>query len=313
MENKILSKEELRNFIKSHRVNYSIQLKRHYIQTVNFINSLYNDINFNEKLYLYLNENINNECIVCGSKTKFENYVKGYRKYCSQKCVNKSIITKEKRICKICKKKFEIHKCRIKNTCSKICAEKYSQMPDIKEKQKTNLKISVTKKYGVENYSQTQECKRKVKQTKLLKYGNENYCNSDKIRKNLIKRYEDDKYWQFRKSTYKPYILPSGKEIKVQGYENISLDFLLKIYKEHEIVFSKKEIPKFEYIMGGISHHYIPDFYLPNENTIIEVKSEWTLNKNKDSFDLKKQSVLKNGYKFKVLVFDNRERFVKYE
>ena len=43
----------------------------------------------------------------------------------------------------------------------------------------------------------------------------------------------------------------------------------------------------------------IPDFYLPETNTIVEVKSEWTLDKQ-NMID-KRKSYLKLGYNFELL------------
>lgn len=52
----------------------------------------------------------------------------------------------------------------------------------------------------------------------------------------------------------------------------------------------------------------IPDFYIPSENKIIEVKSTWTLN-DQNMLDRIK-SYLDNGYNFEL--FLNKE-FVNYK
>ncbi len=43
----------------------------------------------------------------------------------------------------------------------------------------------------------------------------------------------------------------------------------------------------------------IPDFYLTETNTIVEVKSKWTLDKQ-NMID-KRETYIKNGYNFKLL------------
>jgi len=44
--------------------------------------------NFKENLYNYLYEKEKPKCSICGKQVKFKNFKEGYRKYCSNKCVN---------------------------------------------------------------------------------------------------------------------------------------------------------------------------------------------------------------------------------
>ena len=53
---------------------------------------------------------------------------------------------------------------------------------------------NMIKKYGVENYTQTNEYIIKSKQTKLERYGNENYNNFDKSKQTKLERYGDENY-----------------------------------------------------------------------------------------------------------------------
>lgn len=48
---------------------------------------------------------------------------------------------------------------------------------------------SIRKKYGVDNYFQTNECIKKIKETKAKRYGNENYNNQEKNKKTSLKKY----------------------------------------------------------------------------------------------------------------------------
>lgn len=95
----------------------------------------------------------------------------------------------------------------------------------------------------------------------------------------------------------------SGKIVKIQGYENKALDELLTIYKEDEIVIEKSKIPKISYIKDDNKHYYFPDIYIPKENLIIEVKSEWVMLQNFYINMLKFQAVKSAGYKFTLKVF----------
>jgi type III secretory pathway component EscU len=45
---------------------------------------------------------------------------------------------------------------------------------------------------------------------------------------------------------------------------------------------------------------YYPDFYIPKENLIIEVKSQWTLELHKDKNQAKFQAVKEAGFNFRL-------------
>lgn len=73
----------------------------------------------------------------------------------------------------------------------------------------------------------------------------------------------------------KDYILPSGKLIKVQGYENRFLDIFINIFGEDGIDYQPDTII---YDFNGKTHHYIPDFRIINY--IVGVKSDYTFYKD---------------------------------
>lgn len=80
---------------------------------------------------------------------------------------------------------------------------------------------------------------------------------------------------------------------------------LLKEYAEEEILYKKSDLPKIFYIdKEGKSHRYYPDFYIPKENLLIEVKSTYTYEASIDVNLLKEKSSLNCGYKFKFLILD---------
>lgn len=103
---------------------------------------------------------------------------------------------------------------------------------------------------------------------------------------------------------FKTFILPSGKEIKFQGYEDRLIVRLLEKHNEEEILFSRKDMPKIFYTsQDGKTHRYYPDMYVPSTNTIYEVKSEYTLNIDLDINLRKFEAVKEMGYKFELHVF----------
>ncbi len=112
---------------------------------------------------------------------------------------------------------------------------------------------------------------------------------------------------------YKKYVLPSGKEILIQGYEDRALNLLFsKGYEESDILTSRKDIEdsigKILYIYKGKNKRYYPDFYIKSTNTIVEVKSTWTLDKNgklpiEDNINYSKKEACENlGFNFEFFV-----------
>ncbi len=110
-------------------------------------------------------------CKHCNNQ--FECRISDPKTFCSKKCSNNDVSTKQKMI-ESQKKTFE---------------EKYGGHPMSTNDVKETLKKSMFKKYGVEYYSKHVDYNDKVKQTKFIRYGNEKYTNVEKMQSTLIKRY----------------------------------------------------------------------------------------------------------------------------
>ena len=103
----------------------------------------------------------------------------------------------------------------------------------------------------------------------------------------------------------KDYIFPSGKVVRIRGYEWKALDELLKIYDESEIEVATKKIPKIKYYWSdGSEHYYFPDIYIKKENLLIEVKSDYTMLKDFEKNQRKAVATKKNGYNFKFMIYE---------
>ena len=180
------------------------------------------------------------------------------------------------------------------------------QSKEVQEKSKlTNLKNC-----GYEYPMQSKEVQEKSRNTKFNKFGDENYNNRYKYRVTNLKNSGFENPMQTGLFSfgykYKDYIYPSGKIVKVQGYENQLLDELLETYTESEILTDRIDMPEFWYkTKEGKNHRYFPDVYIPKTNTIYEVKSDYTLNESKKNgiYDLKAQSVLDSRFNFILKVF----------
>jgi len=133
----------------------------------------------------------------------------------------------------------------------------------------------------------------KRKQTNLEKYGVE-YVSQDP---NIFDKQQKSGYKR------KPVITPSGKTIHLQGYEPQAYNKLLEQYSEDEINHIIKDIPEIWYLgEDNKTHRYYPDFYIPKDNLIIEVKSEHYYKKDLLKNKLKQQACLDSGYEFEFII-----------
>lgn len=200
-----------------------------------------------------------------------------------------------------------------------------------------------TKRYGNICPLNNSEIKDKAKETLFNNYGVSNPMESpiivERLRKNVFEKYgvnwasKSDEVWKkycntlgtdafkmpkFKK--YHTYQYPSGKEIIVQGYEDLALDFyILKNYDEYDIENSIifMNTLNIKYIgIDGVNHRYIPDFYIKSQNLIIEVKSEFTFYTDLDKIERKCKAAIDKGYNIFVLVFkhvDRKKLNIKYK
>ena len=207
----------------------------------------------------------------------------------------------------------------IKEKCKKTNFEKYgvefaSQSDMFKDKCKqTNLE-----KYGVEHFTQTNIMKEKTIKTNLEKYGVEHNLQreeiQDKIKKTNLEKYGVERCMQnpeimeknIKMSYYlKEYTLPSGKIIKIQGYEHFALNELLKYIDENDIITGCKNVPIIWYNdESGKKHRHFVDIFIPSQNKCIEVKSTWTFKKQKEIVLLKKTAAKELGYLYEIWIYN---------
>ncbi|HRW21680.1 MAG TPA: hypothetical protein P5509_06890 [Bacteroidales bacterium] len=169
--------------------------------------------------------------------------------------------------------------------------------PGVKEKSKIT---------ALNNWANIEFKKRMINIQKEI-HASEEYRN--KISQTLIKKWKDSEYAQkhFKLScAYKEFELPSGRIVKLQGYEPQVLEQLLNVYNEDDIVcevkYINEEIGKILYNFEDKERRYYPDFYIKSTNTIIEVKSQWTFDKWKDKNLAKEQACLQQGFNFEFII-----------
>ncbi|ALX27603.1 putative Vsr/MutH/archaeal HJR family endonuclease [Golden Marseillevirus] len=110
---------------------------------------------------------------------------------------------------------------------------------------------------------------------------------------------------------FKKFVLPSGKTVYVQGYEDRYLPLLLSEFSESEILVCEESPYFVPYKWYGKTRKYLPDFFIPSENLFIEVKSEYTFSRKK-AFERKTRAKLDAcnslGYRTRLVVYKNNSK-----
>lgn len=75
---------------------------------------------------------------------------------------------------------------------------------------------------------------------------------------------------------------------------------VLKIILKLMII--RKNAKFIDYIFNDKNKKYYPDYYLPDYNLIVEIKSKYTYECEKDQNEAKKEATLKCGYNFIFII-----------
>lgn len=111
-------------------------------------------------------------------------------------------------------------------------------------------------------------------------------------------------------------VVVGNRTFKLRGYEPFALQFM----REHRGIKSKDiqcgdaSMPYFQYQEFGKKRTYIPDFYVSSQHRIVEVKSVYTMVGRTAWYNnlcRKRRSVLREGYRFSLMVFDGDGRRLK--
>ncbi len=205
--------------------------------------------------------------------------------------------------CDLCEEKKEMsyktYNYRIKFDglyyCSKCCLIK---------KEKTLMS-----KYGVKSYTQSEDFKNKSKETCIEKYGHEFYQSSDEYKNKIIQTCTDKYGCENVMQNKEHFDTQSKSSLKTKKYNNTELiyqgtyelDFLEKYYNRLII----EKINPIQYKLNENKHYYHPDFYLPEYNLIIEVKSSYTYEYDLDKNIAKKEYSIKSGFNF-IFIIDKQ-------
>lgn len=154
------------------------------------------------------------------------------------------------------------------------------------------------------NFHRGQRCfkcgQEKKEETSLKNYGVSYPSQSPIIREKIEK---SRKLW-------KDYTMPSGKIVRVQGYEKMGIDDLLAegIAEDNIDVHCKTIKKEFIYHYNNLYRSYFPDFYIINTNTIIEIKSEYIYMKEQLQNIQKEKYCIALGYEFEFWIYNKKRK-----
>ena len=263
-----------------------------------FLDEEYNNISVNQRVHHYINKIYQvRKCDYCGSKLQIKPYnARIVGEYYNKTCDNLD-----------CRKKVNSDNSR------KGCLEKHgvvniSQTPQWKE----NVSNTNLKRHGVKWFTQHSKLQNECKKAIFKNLTEINSARQKAYIKTSFDRYgvkhprQDAEIFSKSHGNWfkkKDYTLPSGKIVKIQGFEHIVLDELFsRGYLESDVIICdiaiENKIGKILYQFEGKTKRYFPDIYIVSENKIIEVKSDYTFNVAKAMNLAKQEACIKSGFTF---------------
>jgi len=190
--------------------------------------------------------------------------------------------------------------------------EHAQQHPEIREKTKRTCR----KRYGHDSHLSCPSVQEKISATCEERYGGSRPACDDAVKEKIhathVKRFgswfsQTDEHHRSN-FQWKDYVMPDGSIVRYQGYENLALDALLENHAQNDIIVSTKDISielgEIWYEHDGSMHRYFPDIFIRSTRAVIEVKSLYTFQCDRDKNRAKRQACLDIGVQFEFWVFD---------
>jgi hypothetical protein len=114
-------------------------------------------------------------------------------------------------------------------------------------------------------------------------------------------------------SRYKNAIIEGVLFDNLQGYEEKGIRYILKTFQDvniNEITSDENVIPKIPYIFENKKRLYYPDFYIKKLNLLIEIKSTYTFQFEKEKNLIKQQASKDNGYDHIILILNDKGELI---
>lgn len=158
-------------------------------------------------------------------------------------------------------------------------------------KKTTNLK-----NWGVENPTQSSLIYDRIKATNIKKYGVEFVMQDSTI------------FELCRKNSHRfKFATIHGRLFShLQGYEPQGIFYLIEqMGIDVNDIQTGRTIPKIKYCFDNQTKIYFPDLFIPSKNLLIEIKCEYTYNKELEKNKAKRDATLKSEYDYLTIIFNN--------
>ena len=279
-------------------------------------------------------------CSECGTiHSVFLKSAWSYEKYCSKKCTyaGRTKTTKETMMTRYgVEHNFELESQRIlrRNTwvknygtdnpskseliLNKIKDTKELKYGDQNYNNHEKYKNTCNERYGVDLFVYSDEFKTKVKQTKETRYGDPNFNNRLQSEETCMAKYGVRHVSQVteihsaqQKHRWYNITTPTGELIKVQGYERFVIPILWESHDADDIELIRNRLPQIFYNdSNNKKHRYFPDGFISKSNSIIEIKSEWTLRQTKDKMKTIITELELRNFNLRLLVYCPKSRCI---
>jgi len=159
------------------------------------------------------------------------------------------------------------------------------QSPDVQEK---TLHTNQMRR-GTDYPMQSSDVRLKSIETSMKKYGTRHPSQDPGVADNMSKK-------AYARKTFE---MPSGRLVTVQGCEPECLTHLITLenISESDIVVERSNVPTVWWTdQSGKEHRYYVDIYIQSQNRMIECKSRYHYEKNKETITAKLLAARKLGY-----------------
>lgn len=301
-------KEDVYQFVKDNIHSYFRTIKAYHKELYEVVNAL-SGKNFGQKMYNYIHGPAP-KC-TCGVELSFINVNDGYKTQCKT-CYEYHRKRKElwgpppKCANPVCENAafgentnyggWNLHcslKCRgvhnsvkSREKTKQVWMEKYGVEHHRKsDMSKLKMKNTLKERYGVEHLMHIDGVSEKIKSTNMERYGVECVLSNDdikeKIKNTCIEKYgavnpsQNIEVHKKKLRSQKTYQLKNGEIINLQGYEPFFLDHFQQVMDVDSTII---DVPTINYMGNdGQVGVYFPDFIVKQYNTVIEIKSDYTM------------------------------------
>ena len=247
----MISTQKIENIFEEFPSHLTHKIKKNYPDIYEYIDEHFGGETFTEKIYQYAYGEEKKYCELeeCDEECTFQDFGEGYNKYCSYGCSGKAkkINGRVENECSMCGETFVTVKSRARNYCSEECRRKYFKTEECNKKRVESHKETTRKKYGTDFYFQTDEFKEKARQTKIEKYGRENYVNVKKAKKTKKEKYGDPNYTNLEKQrkTLKENFTPRDDVEEIQNTSQ-TVEYKNELTKNQLNTIDQKLLPHVE-------------------------------------------------------------------